>query len=160
MIERARKRRQAVTRNSTVCRRNAGHTAERGGLTNRPAGIGAERQHRGSLRDHRRRSAARSARYPIWRDRIPHRAECRVFIRRPHGELIAIRLAENYAAGLLDALYRGRIIGRNVVLEKLRSAGGAHAACEDDVLNGDWHASERARFLARENLLIHLERGG
>ena len=149
VIERTGEGHQPVARNPSIGRRHADHAAERGRLPNRSAGVGSERHHRRSLRHRRRRTAARSAGHAIERHRIAHRSERGVFVRRAHGELVAIGFAENDGAGLFQAHNGGGVVGRDVVFQQPRPAGGSDAFGDDDVLHGQRHAGQRLRHLRR-----------
>ena len=103
VIERAGEGDQPVARDAAVGRRDADHAAERRRLADGAAGVRAERDHRRALRHHRRRAAARAARHAVRRHGIAHRPEGRVLVGGAHGELVAVGLAEDHAAGLLQA---------------------------------------------------------
>ncbi len=158
MIERACKRSQTVARYAAIGGGNAGDSAERRGLADGSAGIGSKREHRGALRDRRRGASARSTRHTIRRDGIPHRAKCRILVGRAHSELVAVGLAENHAARLLQADDRGRIVGRNVVGKQARGAGGPETARHDDVLHRDRNTGERAGIFAGRNPAVDFAR--
>ena len=56
---------------------------------------------------------------------IANRAERGILVGRTHRELVAIGLADDDAACLFQPDDSGRVVGRDVVLQKLRAAGGA-----------------------------------
>ena len=104
VIERARKRRQSVSRHAAVGRRHAHNSAEGGRLANRAARIRAERHHRCALRDRGGRTSARTSRHALRIDRIAHRTERRILVRRTHRKLVAVGLSDDDAAGLFESI--------------------------------------------------------
>ena len=89
---------EPVARDASVGRQHADHSAEAGGLADGAAGVGAERGDGEVCRDGRRRSAARSAGDAVGVDGIAHGAVGRVLVRRAHGELVAVELAQQHRA--------------------------------------------------------------
>ena len=71
-----------------------------------------------------------------------------VFVRRAHGKLIAVHLAQHNSARGFHARHGSAVIRRNVLLQNLRSRGGAHAARAHHVLDTDRHAAQRRQRLA------------
>ena len=158
MVERTGEGRQPIARNPPVGGGDAHHPAEGSRLADGASGIGAERHHGGALRHGGGRSAARSAGNAIGRHGIPHRPECRVFGGRTHGELIAVGLADDQAAGLFHADHRGGVVGRDVIGQHFGAAGGADTLGDDDVLDGDGDAGQGTRLLAAGDLPVHAAR--
>ena len=106
--------------------------AQRGGLADRAAGVGADRPRRRARPPPRRPSRptsrpARVRRVPGVRDR----PEARVLVRRAHRELVHVRLAEQRGARPRSGLRtRGRRVGRPVALEDpRRRPGSARPRC-------------------------------
>ncbi len=145
LIERRREGEQAIARNPAVGRLEPDDAAESGRLSNRTAGVGAERERYHPRRDGCGRSAARAAGRAIERPRVLRRTECRILSRRSHRELVAVGLADNHRAGRHEALDGCRGVRRNVVLEDSRACRGCHAASAQVVLERDGHAEERQR---------------
>ena len=92
----------AVARHAAIGRFDAGHTRQRGRLTNRAAGIGAGGEGRQPRRRRRRRSAGRAAgdlgRVPG----ILDRPVVAGLVGGAHGELVHIGLAQHDGAGRLE----------------------------------------------------------
>ena len=92
-------------------------------------------------------AAAGAAGDAVGRFRIAHGAEGRVFVGAAHGEFVAVGFAEDDGAGGFEAGDGGGVVGRDVVLEDFRPAGGRRAAGADGVFDGDGDASHgRERF--------------
>ena len=143
LIERRGERDQAVARHAAVGRLQADHAAERRGLANRAAGVRAQR-HRRQARGHGDgRPAARPPGRPVKRPRVARRAERRVLGRRAHRELVAVRLADDDGAGLLEARRRRSRRRAGRTLEDPRPGGRPQPARADVVLDGDGHAEQR-----------------
>ena len=85
---------------------------------------------------------------------IAHRAEGRVLGRRAHGELVAVGLAQDHAAGALEPDHGGGVVGGDVIGQQLRAAGGANALGENDVLDRYRHAGQRAGVFAASEFLV------
>ena len=143
LIQRGRERDQAVARHTPVRRLEPDDAAEPGGLPDRSAGIGAERQRHQPRRDSRGRSAAGSAGRSIERPGVAGRPERRVLRRRAHRELIAVRLADDDRAGRFETGHDRGIVGGDVAVEDPRARRGGDAARAHVVLEGDGDAEER-----------------
>ena len=76
-------------------------------------------------------------------------------VRAAHGEFVAIRLAQNHRARRLQPDHGRRVIRRDVVVQNLRAAGGAHAARADHILNCERHARQRRQWFPRSNHRVH-----
>ena len=99
----------AVARDHAIGRLEAGQAAQRRRLADRAAGIGAGRGRRQARRDRRRRAARGAAGHAGGIPGILHRAEKRGLVRRAHGELVHVELAQRHHAGRLElARPRGR----------------------------------------------------
>src|SRR6267154_2301206 len=73
--------------------------------------------------------------------------ECRVLIRRTHGELVAIRFAKYYRSRRFHSRHRSAVEGRNIFVENLRSRRRAHAARRHHIFDRDrYSAQRRQRF--------------
>ena len=143
LVERGSEGEQAVAGHAAVGRLQPDDAAERCGLANRPAGVGAERQRHHACRHGGRRSAARPARRAILRPGIARRAECRVLRRGAHRELVAVGLADDDRAGGVEPGDDGGVVRRDEVLEHARRGGRHEPARADVVLHRDRHAEER-----------------
>ena len=105
--------------------------------------VSEPRRHRGEPRRHRRRrAAARPAGDARRVPRVPGRARHRVLGRRPHGELVAVRLADDDGPGRGQPLDDGRVVGRDVAGEDARRRGGREPAGADVVLDRDRHPEQ------------------
>ena len=160
MVERRRKRHQAVTRYAPISAHHPDHARERRGLTDRAAGVRAQRGRRQVRGDGRRRAAARAARDPREVSRVVSGKETGVFRRRTHSKFVAIRLAEDRSSGGLQPLDGGGVVWGNVTLEDARGAGGSHALRRKDVLDGHRHARKRRQGFLGANLAVNLQRLG
>ena len=144
LVERARERDRAVARDRAVGRLHADDAAQRGGLADRAAGVGAERQRRHRGRDGSRGAAARAARHALAIPGVARRPVGRVLGRRAHRELVHVRLAELDHALRLAAAHDGRRVRRPVALEDARPGRRRHAADAEQILVGDGHAGDSA----------------
>ena len=70
-----------------------------------------------------------------------------VFIRRAHGKLVAVHLAQHDRARRFHARDGGAVIRRDILFQNLRSRGGAHAARAHHILDTDRHATQRRQCL-------------
>ena len=135
----------AVAAGATVGRLDAGHTAERSGLTDGAPGIGG----RGSRHETgcygRRGAAGGAAGHQRWIPRVAHRPEEARLVRRAHRELVHVQLAEHHRARRLEADDDRGVVRGHEIRKHLRAAGGAHPLGAEDVLVGDRHAGQRAR---------------
>ena len=114
--------------------------AERGGLLDRAAGVGAERPRRQPAGDRGRGAAGRAAGDALGIPRVLRRPEAGVLRGGAHRELVQVRLAEERQAGVLHALGHGRVEHRDVALEDPRGGRRRDALRRDDVLERDRHA--------------------
>ena len=62
---------------------------------------------------------------------------------RAHGELVHVRLADHHGAGLAQLFVDVAVVGRDEVLEDLRTGSRAHALRDDEVFHGDGDAGQR-----------------
>ena len=119
-------------------------------LADRAAGVGAQRAgtQRGGHR--RRRTARRPARHAIQRPGVAHRLEGAVLVGRAHGELVHVQLAQVDGARRLQPAPRrcSRRAGTKPG-QDLRAGGGLDPPGDEDVLEADGHAAQRARRPAR-----------
>ena len=95
VVERRRERDEAVAAHAAVRRFDTDDAAERRGLSHGATGLRAERDARDTGGDGGRRSARRSARDTIGRERILRRTERAVLGRRPHREFVHVRLGDD-----------------------------------------------------------------
>ena len=98
LVQRAGERDEAVAADAPVRRLHADDAAERGGLADASARIGAQREDRLARRDGRRRAAGRAARHARQIPRVVRRVVGGVLRRRAHRELVHVRLADHHGA--------------------------------------------------------------
>ena len=144
LVERRAERDQAEARDRAVGGLHADHTAQRGGLADRAAGVGAERD-RGEARGDRGGGPARGA--------AGHPGRCRAgcgWDRRPSSPSRSpwrtrpgwsCRPSPRPAAA--RRVHDGRVVGRAPALEDARRARGRDAPGAEVVLDRDGHAGER-----------------
>ena len=82
--------------------------------------------------------------------RICHRAIGRGHVRRTHGELVHVRLAEEDRAVAQQVGTDGAFIRRHERVEDAAAGGGAHALGAEQVLDRQRNAGERRELAARE----------
>ena len=124
LVERGGEGDHPVARDRAVGRLQADDPAERRGLADRAAGVGADRAGREAARDRRRRAAGGAAGDAAAVPGVEHRAVGGVLVRGAHRELVHVGLAEHAGAGLGEPAHRGRRVGRPVALEDPRAGGG------------------------------------
>lgn len=66
----------------------------------------------------------------------------------PHSELVHIGLANQHCARVLEFAHDRCVVRRDEARERLGRGGGLHALRAEIVLDGDWHAVERAERFA------------
>src|SRR5215218_1541985 len=103
LVERRRKRDDAVTRDGPVGRAQADDSAERGWLLDRTAGVRPERPRREARGDGRGRAAARPAGHARRIPRVQRGAVRGVLGGRAHRELVGVGLAEERQPRVFDA---------------------------------------------------------
>ena len=107
------------------------------------------------LRRHRRgRAARRAARHQRRVRALPpprrgHRPE-RGLVRRAHGELVVVGLAEQHRAVAPELRGHGRLVGRHEIVEDVRARRGAHTFGAEHVLDRERNAFQRAGFACRD----------
>ena len=115
----------AKARHPPVGGLDPGDTAQRSRLADRAAGVGAGgRRHQ--ARGYGGGRAARGS--PGHAGRVPgiaHRAKVTGLIRRAHGELVHVGLAEQHGPGRPQARHHGGVVGRDEVGQHPGPAGGA-----------------------------------
>ncbi len=158
MVERRGEGNEAVPRDASVGRHQADHAAKCRRLADGAAGVGADRGHGSSRRNRSRRPAGRAAGNARKIARIVYRVKAGVFIRRAHGELVAVGLAENDRARLLQPRHNRRVVGSDEALQNLRARRRPNALGGEDILHRDRHARQRRQLLARVGQLIHASR--
>ena len=107
------------------------------------AGLRAERDANDARGDGGRRSAGRSARHAVRRERIARRTERAVLGGRAHRELVHVRLGDDDRAGVAQPCDRRRLVRAHVALENLRAARRRQRCRGDIVLDDDRHAVQR-----------------
>ena len=154
MIQRRGKRDDTVTGNATVGRLHPDDSAQRSRLPNGSAGVGSESAGAQRRRHRRRRATRRAAGHALEIPRIVHGLVRAVFIRRAHGELVHVELAQADGTGRSQTPGRRRFVRRNEALENLRTRRGFHAAGDEDVLETDGNPAERTNRLASRDFPI------
>ena len=119
-----------------------------GGLADRAAGVGAQRQRRFARRHRRGRAAAAAAGNALQVPRIARRLIGAVLRGRTHRELVHVRLAEQHRVGLPQLRDDVGVVGRHELLQNLAAAGRRLAARAEHVLDRDGHAGEWAELVA------------
>ena len=126
-VQRRREGDQPVPGRAAVGRLDPDDPAHRGGLADRPAGVGADAERRLEARDRRGRAARRPAGHPGQVPRVAGRPERRVLGGRAHRELVHVRLAQQHHAGLAEPPGHGRVVRR---LPAVQDAGARRwSAC-------------------------------
>ena len=74
---------------------------------------------------------------------MSHGGDGAILVARPHGEFVAIELAQSDCACLRQAAHHRRVKRRTVALEHARTGGGWKVLGDKDVLVGQGHAFER-----------------
>ena len=121
-VERRSKGDESVARDAAVGGQHADHSAKAGGLADGAAGVGAQRGH-GEVGSHGcSGAAAGSAGNAIGVDGIAHGAVSGVFVRRAHGELVAVELAQEHCARGFELRDGGAVIRRLIALENFEPA--------------------------------------
>ena len=100
LVERGRERDHPVAADRAVGRLHPDDPAQRGGLADRAAGVGADRPRGDAGGDGGRASTARTAGHARRVPRVERRAVGRVLGRRAHRELVLVGLAQQRPAGL------------------------------------------------------------
>src|SRR3954466_1052713 len=75
--------------------------------------------------------------------RVHHRSETRGLVRRAHGKLVIVDLAEHHGAVAPQVRRDGRLIGRYEIIEDPRARRGAHALGAEQILDAERNAFER-----------------
>ena len=102
LVERAREGDEPVTRHEAVGRLDPDHPAERRRLTDRTAGVRAERERHETRRDRGGAPPGGTTGHPVQVPRVVGRPEGGVLRRRAHRELVEVRLADDDRAGGRD----------------------------------------------------------
>ena len=124
----------AEARDRTVGRLHADGASERCGLADGSAGVGAHGQRGLETGEGCGRTTRGTAGHVLEVPRVAGVAEGRVLGRRSHREFVEVGLAEHRQTSGLDLVVHGRLVGRNPVLEHLRSRSGGHTFGDDEVL--------------------------
>ena len=143
LIERGGEGDHPEARDRAVGRLQPDDPAQRRGLADRAAGVGADRPWRQAPGDRRGRAAGGAARNPPAVPRVAHRPVGGVLVRRPHRELVHVGLAEQPRAGVGEPANRGRRVRRPVALEDPRARGGLDALGAEEVLDRHRQAAQR-----------------
>ena len=116
-----------------------------GRLADRAARVGGRGDRRDARGDRGGRAARASRRAPASRSHgILHRAVEAGLVRRAHGELVHVGLAERDHAGGVELLDHSGVIWRHEVVEHLRAAAGLDALRAEDVLVRERQTRQRA----------------
>ena len=149
LVERRGERHEAVAGNQAVGRLETHDAAERRGLADRAAGVGAERQRRLAGRDGRGRAAGAAARHPREIPGIGGGLKGRVLRRGTHRKLIHVEPAPQHRPGVLEPARDRGVVGRDEVRQHPAGARQRLAGHGDDVLEADRNAVERSPHLPR-----------
>ena len=144
LIEAGREGDDAVARDAPVGRAQADVPAQRRGLLDRAARVRAERPWRQARGHRRRRPTPRASGNTCGIPGVARIAPGRVLGRRPHRELVGVRLAQQRQTCCLDTRGDGRVEDGDVALEDPRARGRLHALRGDHVLQRDRYAAARA----------------
>src|SRR4029453_7023241 len=87
------------------------------------------------------------------------RPERRTFVRRAHGKLVVVELAQHHRAVAPEIGADGRLVARQKIVEDARARRGAHVLGGEHVLDAEREALERAR-VARFKARIGRRRHG
>ena len=153
LVERARERHDPVATDPAVGRLHPDHAAQRRGLADGAAGIGADRQRRVVGRHGRRRASAAAAGDAIERPRVDGRAVGGMLGRRAHRELVHVGLAEDHRARRPQPLGDVRVVRRHVPLEDPRARGALAAGHRDEVLERHGDAQQRTEPVERVSVV-------
>ena len=137
LVEARREGDDAVARDRAVGRAQADEAAERRGLLDRPARVGAEAPRGEPACDRGGGAAGRAAGHALGIPGVLRRAVGRVLRGRAHGELVQIGLADERQPGLLDPRRDGGVEDGDVALEDAGAGRGRDAARRDVVLERD-----------------------
>ena len=125
----------------------ADDAAQRGGLADRPPGVGSERE-RDEASGHRGGGAtAAASRHPLNAVRVARGPEGGVLRRAAHGELVHVGLAQRDRPGGAQELHHCGVVGRPPAFEDLRGTGGRDTPGAQVVLQRDRHAGQWAGVL-------------
>jgi hypothetical protein len=80
--------------------------------------------------------------------RIVYRIKAGILVRRAHGELIAIGLAENDGPGFFQSRHHRGVVRGDEVRQDLGTRGGTHVFGREDILHRDGNASQRRQRIA------------
>ena len=150
---------QAVTRHRAVGGLRADGASHEGGLADRAARVGTEREGHHVGGDSRGGATAGAAGDTLGVPRVLGRTEGGVLGGRTHGELVHVGLTDDGQAGFLDLGGDGRVVGGLPVAENLGGAGGAQSARHHVVLQGDRHAGQAVQGFPRRAARVHVGGG-
>ncbi len=140
LVERARERNHAKARNAPVAGLEARDSTKRRGLAHRSAGVGTGRRRCQPGGDRSRRAARAATRHRLLVPGIANGAVVGRLVRRTHGKLVHIRLAEYDRTGLVELLDHRRIVRRDEVGKDLGATGGQQAIGAENVFVRDRNA--------------------
>ena len=155
LVERGGEGDDAPARAAPVGRLDADGAGEGRRLADRAAGVGGRGAEAQVGRHRRRRAARRAARHQrdvgaLAPPGIDHRPEAARLVRRAHGELVAVELAQHHRARIPQVLRHGRLVGRRELVEDVGAGRGAHALGAVQVLDAERQAFERPRLALGE----------
>ena len=146
-VHRPAQRKRAVAGHTAPRRAKPDDAAERRGRSHRAAGVLAEGRGAEARGDRDTRARRRSAGIVVEIPRVPRLAE-RKLLRATEGELGQVQLAQQDAAGRVQARDRRRVLGRHVVFEDPRARRRADAGGVELILHRVGNAVERPERLA------------
>ena len=139
LVERGGERDHPVARDGAVRRLQADDPAQRRGLADRAAGVGAERPRRQPGGDRRGAAARGATGDALAVPGVEHRAVGGVLVRGAHRELVLVGLPQQARAGGGQARDGGGGVRRQVALEDLRPRLAGYALGAEQVLHRQRH---------------------
>ena len=143
LVERGGEGDHPVARDGAVGRFQPDDPAQRRGLADRAAGVGAERPRREPGGDRGGAAAGGAAGHALAVPRVAHRPEGGVLVRGAHRELVLVGLRRAASRRRRQARDDGRGVRRQVALEDPRAGLAGHALGAEQVLDRQRHAAER-----------------
>ena len=142
LIQRGGERDHPVARDGAVGRFEPDDPAQRGGLADRAARVGAERPRSEAGGDGGGAAPRRTPGHARAIPRVEHRPEGGVLVGGAHRELVLVGLAQQRRARRREPRDGGGGVGRAVALEDARARLRRHAGGAEEVLDGERHAAQ------------------
>ena len=156
MIQRTCKRNDAPAAASPIARLDARQPTKRRRLADRAASVCAGGAHRHARCHRRRRPARRPARHQHRFGIAPsfpgilHRTERRCHVRRAHGELVQIGLAQRHRTVGEQALRDRALVRRHEIVQDAATGRGAHTLGAKQILDRQRNSGQRPRTSGSE----------